>query len=178
VGDERRLGHALAWDNQRRQRGPANAIWVWSPNCKSIPNDAWNYFTNYYPGHDYVDWVTCDGYNRGGSSWRPWSYTYGNAWDGRLSVYASYPEKPFMVSETGSCELGGDKGAWITRARNDIKASFPRVKAFVWFNENKECDWRAESSTGALDAFRGLVEDPYFQGSGGPPPPAAGARSN
>lgn len=159
-----------------RQRGATNAIWVWSPNCKSIPSDAWNYFTNYYPGDDYVDWVSCDGYNRGGSGWRSWSYVYGHAWDGRPSVYASYPHKPFMVTETGSCDRGGDKGAWISQAGNDIKADFPRVKAFVWFNENKECDWRAESSARALEGYRALAADPYFQGSDTPALTAAAAQ--
>jgi mannan endo-1,4-beta-mannosidase len=149
-----------------RQRGAGNAIWVWSPNCDSQPNDPWNHFSAYYPGDSFVDWVACDGYNRGTSqawsSWRSWASVFGTNWDGRPSVYAAYPSKPFMVAETASCEQGGDKGAWISQARADIKASFPNLKAFVWFDEHKECDWRAESSAGALAAFRAMAADPYF----------------
>jgi hypothetical protein len=145
-----------------RQRGATNAIWVWAPNCISSPKEGWNSYANYYPGDGYADWVACDGYNEGGSDWRSWSHVFGNSWEGRPSVYAAYPQKPFMVSETGSCESGGDKAAWITQARNDIKAHFPNLKALVWFDMDKECDWRAESSLGALSALRALAADPYF----------------
>ncbi len=149
-----------------REQGADNALWVWAPNCDSSPSDAWNHFTNYYPGDSYVDWVGCDGYNFGTtqswSSWVDWSFTFGNGWDGRPSAYATYPQKPFMAAETASCEPGGDKGAWITQARNDIKARFPNLKALVWFDENKECDWRTESSAAALSAFRALAADPHF----------------
>jgi hypothetical protein len=158
--------YVAAWKrivNIFRQRGVDNALWVWAPNCDSEPNDAWNNFTNYYPGDSYVDWVGCDGYNFGttGLSSTAWSDAFGNSWDGKPSVYATYPHKPFMAAETSSCE-GGDKGAWITQARSDIKERFPNLKAFVWFDENKECDWRAESSPGALSAFRGMAGDAYF----------------
>jgi hypothetical protein len=149
-----------------RRRGASNAIWVWSPNCDSQPNDAWNHFSAYYPGDSFVDWVACDGYNwgtsRAGESWRSWSHVFATRWDGRPSVYAAYPSKPFMAAETASCEQGGDKGAWIRQTRGDIKASFPNLKAFVWFDENRDCDWRAESSAGALAAFREMAADPYF----------------
>jgi beta-mannanase len=144
--------------------GATNAVWVWSPNCNDVPKDSWNHWTNYYPGDDYVDWVGCDGYNFGGSGYIEWATRYG----GTPSVYNDYPQKPFSASETGSCELGTDKGAWITRAHDAIKTQFPRLKLFTWFDEDKsnagECDWRVNSSQGALDAFRALAADPYFQG--------------
>ena len=59
-----------------------------------------------------------------------------------------------MVGEFASTELGGDKGAWIADAASRIPSQYPQIKAFIWFNMNKETDWRVESSTSALNAFK------------------------
>jgi hypothetical protein len=40
-----------------------------------------------------------------------------------------------------------------------MSTRFPRLQAIVWFNENKETDWRMESSSTSLAAFQqGLSE--------------------
>jgi hypothetical protein len=36
----------------------------------------------------------------------------------------------------------------------------------VWFDRAKETDWRINSSTGSLEAFRRLVRGPPFAGAG------------
>jgi hypothetical protein len=41
-----------------------------------------------------------------------------------------------------------------------------RVRVLVWFDRVKETDWRIDSSTGALEAFRRLVATPPFVGTG------------
>jgi hypothetical protein len=148
--------------------GASNAVWVWSPNCSDNPTSAWNHYTNYYPGDSYVDWVACDGYNWGTTksytTWESWASVFG----GSPSIYSDYLRKPFMVAETGACEQGGDKGAWITAAANSMKTSFTNVKAFVYFDEFFEqsinCDWRVTSSQGALDAYKAMGADAYFNG--------------
>ncbi len=39
----------------------------------------------------------------------------------------------------------------------------PDIRAFVWFNFNKETDWRIESSSAARTAFAAGVADPRYR---------------
>jgi hypothetical protein len=70
--------------------------------------------------------------------------------------------KPIMIPETASTELGGDKASWIAGILPALEASFPQVKALVWFQMNKETDWRIDSSTAAKSAFVTMANDPYL----------------
>ena len=141
--------------------GATNVIWVFSPNVDSVPGDAWNQWSNYYPGDSYVDWMAFDGYNWGtvqtGSSWRTFSSVAGTIYAGLAAK-----GKPIMIPETASAELGGDKAAWIAAILPALKGSFPAIKALVWFHMNKETDWRIDSSPQARDAFVPMARDPYF----------------
>lgn len=145
-------------------KGVTNITWVWCPNHESVPNAAWNAPENYYPGDSYVDWTCADGYNWGTSqawsSWRSFDEVFGPVYS-RVTTVA--PGKPFMIGEFASTELGGDKGAWIRDAASSISSGYPQLKAFIWFNMNKETDWRLESSASSLDAFRSaFVNDPVY----------------
>jgi Glycosyl hydrolase family 26 len=144
--------------------GASNVIWIWSPNNEDVPSASWNHYTNYYPGDAYVDWVGIDGYNWGDTrSWSSWS-AFSALFAGVYSAYAS--RKPILVAETASAERGGSKAKWISDAHAALESRFPSVAAFLWFDVNKENDWRFNSSTSALQAFRSLANDPYFGGEG------------
>ena len=43
-----------------------------------------------------------------------------------------------------------------------LQSMFPAIKALVWFDMNKETDWRIESSAAARDAFVTMAKDSYF----------------
>jgi len=141
--------------------GATNVLWVFCPNVASVPGDSWNQWQNYYPGDAYVDWMGFDGYNWGTvqttSTWQTFPAITG-------SIYASLAAKgkPIMIPETASAEQGGDKTAWITGVLPVMKTMFPAVKALVWFQMNKETDWRVDSSPSAATAFISLARDPYF----------------
>jgi len=141
--------------------GATNALWVFCPNVNSVPNDSWNQWQNYYPGDPYVDWMGFDGYNWGTvqttSSWQTFPTIAG-------MIYASIAAKgkPIMIPETASAEQGGDKSAWIGGILPALQATFPGIKAFVWFQMNKETDWRIDSSPAAKAAFLTMANDPYF----------------
>jgi len=141
--------------------GATNALWVFSPNVDSVPGDAWNQWSNYYPGDGYVDWMAFDGYNWGtvqtGSVWRTFSTITGTIYAGLAAK-----NKPIMIPETASTEMGGDKAAWIAAILPALKGSFPAIKALVWFHMNKETDWRIDSSSQSRDAFVPMARDPYF----------------
>jgi hypothetical protein len=80
------------------------------------------------------------------------------------AIYAGLAAKgkPIMIPETASTEMGGDKAAWIAAILPALKATFPSIKAFVWFHMNKETDWRADSSSPAREAFVAMARDRYF----------------
>jgi endoglucanase len=142
------------------RQGVRNAVWVWSPDRGDVPREPWNHWWRYYPGDAYVDWVGMDGYNWGTaadwSSWRSWEDVF-------RPLYLDFASrKPVMVAETASAERGGHKARWIRNARAAIKARFPQLGAVVWFHDDKETDWRVNSSRRSLAAYRAWVHDPYF----------------
>jgi mannan endo-1,4-beta-mannosidase len=130
-----------------------NVAWVWCPYAVSVPPD--QDVSVYYPGDDYVDWLGLDGYNWGDS--RPWSswQDFAELFRESYAAVTALSDKPVMIAEVGCAESGGSKAHWIREAHRQVTVSFPRVSAVVWFNLDKECDWRIESSPDALAAFRG-----------------------
>ncbi|OGC25289.1 hypothetical protein A2291_03740 [candidate division WOR-1 bacterium RIFOXYB2_FULL_42_35] len=136
-----------------------NIILVWSPNNNNLPDEVWNNMADYYPGDDYVDWLAVDGYNWGYANWESFEQIFGAAYTKLLSI----SNKPIMVAEFASATgEGNSKADWITDALSKIKNSYPLVKAFCWFNVNKERDWRVNSSSASEAAFRNALKESYF----------------
>ncbi len=133
--------------------GASNVRWVWSPNV--FGGSAVD-FTPYYPGSDAVDVLALDGYNWGSLDvWQTYTQVFGSSYDKLCQLDTSLP---MMIAETASTELGGDKAAWITSMfTREIPTRTPRVKIVVWFDQNKETDWRVESSTPSLNAYRAVA---------------------
>ena len=132
--------------------GADNVRWVFSPNVTDEPRTQANRMENYYPGDDVVDVLALDGYNWG--STRDWS-----TWTGFEEIFAGgygritrLGPQPVWFAELASASEGGDKAAWV----RDMFAStaFPRLQALVWFDEDKEADWRVTSAPEVVEAFR------------------------
>jgi len=154
------------------QEGATNAVWVWAPSRTDIPKQNWNHWLKYYPGDAYVDWVGMDGYNWGGAaSWpQPW-LSFEDLFSG---IYQDFDgRKPIMVAETASTEKGGDKAQWMKDARDAIKARWPDIVAVVWFDSDKETNWRVDSSSASLAAYRLWATDPYYNVHGTTPYPSS-----
>lgn len=121
---------------------------VFAPNV-NLP------ITPYYPGDAAVDIMALDGYNFGVE--RP-------ILSARQVFSASYdelaaldPDDPMMIAETASFEYTG-KPDWITDLYTDaIPNRMPRIETVVWFNTNKERDWRVNSSPASLETYRGVL---------------------
>lgn len=139
------------------QESATNVIWVWCPNVVMEGNLGadWNAIANYYPGDEYVDWLCMDGYNWGTSqdwtSWQSFDQVFRETYAQLQTINAS---KPMMIGETASSELGGDKPGWISDAVSRLRTDYPQVRLLIWFNLNKETDWRIDSTNASLGAFR------------------------
>ncbi|MBI4319608.1 MAG: beta-mannanase [Chloroflexi bacterium] len=151
--------------------GARNVAWVWSPGVK---HDGTTPFASVYPGDQYVDWLALDGFNGGSAlpwgGWLPFQDIFAPSHADLAQING---DKPMMIAETASVEQGGSKAAWISDALlTQLPGSFPRVKAFVWFNENRagEADWRVDSTPESLAAYATAAANPYY----GPCAPVGG----
>lgn len=136
-----------------RREKAANVRWAFCPNCESVPgagNPAaapWNTARAYFPGVDYVDVLGMDGYNWGDtqtlakngwrSAWRSFAATFGTV---HSELRALAPDRPLYVFETACAPTGGDKAAWLAGLATAVRTW--RLDGVVWFEANKEVDWR------------------------------------
>lgn len=128
--------------------GARNVVWVWSPVAGALQASA-----GAYPGPGSVDVVGLSGFNGGtrtfAKEWRPFTRIYGKSLDFMEELA---PGKPIALTELASAEEGGSKAGWISGMFAEIHRR-PAIRALVWFNLDKETDWRIESSPAARRAF-------------------------
>lgn len=125
-----------------KEKNVGNVIWAFCPNANSIPDEPWNVISKYYPGDKYVDILGMDGYNR-------------NTKENPLQTFEEIfkkpfqelkkiaPDKPIFVFETATVDREGEKklkSKWIKDAL--VTAKSWGLKGIVWFQVNKEEDWR------------------------------------
>jgi len=146
-----------AWRRLRRlfaRRNASNVRWVWCPYALSVPDSCENAIAGYYPGDEEVDILGLDGYNWGDS--QPWSrwQTFDDIFGAAYSVLPSLSAKPVVIAEVGCAETGGDKAQWLRDSKVRVTHDYSSLRAVVWFNVDKECDWRVDAATEILTAFR------------------------
>ncbi|MGC4064161.1 MAG: glycosyl hydrolase [Polyangiaceae bacterium] len=132
--------------------GVTNVLWVFCPNVDSVPNESWNQWSNYYPGDSYVDWMCFDGYNWGTDTFASMT--------SRIYPGLAAKGKPIMLGETSTKDV--EKSNWISAILPAMKSQFPLLKALVWFDVNKENDWRFDSTSNSLSAFVTMAKNPYL----------------
>ncbi|MFF8772725.1 glycoside hydrolase family 26 protein [Kitasatospora sp. NPDC015120] len=132
------------------QLGVGQVIWVWSPNSiNPVPTVA---LKPYYPGDTYVDWVGIVAYYT-----HLEAGTFDTLYTPTLNQIRTFTDKPWIIAETGS-EPGTRKVSDIYNlAANVIKR--PDCLGFIWFNLNKEVDWRIEGDPQSQNAFKQAVSD-------------------
>lgn len=131
--------------------GAKNVKFVFSPLVDDAPRTPT--MKKYYPGSRYVDVLALDGYNNGKNAkrqrgWRTFSKLFGTERHGpyhRLAALNAH--KPIWIAEVGAAPdapTGTSKALWV-RDMWRKAAKMSRLRAIVWFNENKkhEHDWRA-----------------------------------
>lgn len=162
--------YAAAWRHVHdifASAGATNVIWVWSPN-RAFPGSL--PLRELYPGDRYVDWVGVVGYFGGPGGWRRGYPTFDELFQPTLREIRSFTHRPVVITETGGTEVGGHKAEFI-RAYFAGLRRHPEIIGFVWFEVNKETDWRVVSSPAVRAAYAVGIADKRYGAAG------AGARA-
>jgi hypothetical protein len=110
--------------------------WAWAPNgwtshgCGSL--------ADYYPGSAVVDVIAFSAYRWGDES----VFTVAGGVTATLRTFA--PDKPYMLAQTAAGP-SSTRDQWI-RDLFSWAASDPNMIGLIWFNMNKEQDWRVWNS--------------------------------
>jgi beta-mannanase len=149
------------------KRGATNAIWIWCVNHVSFPNDKENDVIRAYPGDDYVDWIAIDAYNFGfqqgyNLGWSTFDDLFSSMY---ITLVKKIADKPIMVGEFATTPMGGSKSTWIKDTGISLAEKYPAIKSVVWFNVNKETDWRVDGNPEIAKAFYETVSNDYFLSS-------------
>jgi len=117
---------------------------IFSINNEDVPRT--NSFEMYYPGDDYVDVIGIDAYD----------------WKGRKSpnkilhksyerIIENYPDKPIFITEISSA---GDKKEFFKELILSIQNEYGQIKAFVWFDIDKEEDWKFTNDRQSMEILK------------------------
>lgn len=144
-----------------RRAEASNVLWAFCPNAENVPDQSWdssagwNRAETYYPGDAFVDILGIDGYNWGTtqtleksgwqSSWRSFTDIFGPMF-GILRELS--PGKPIVIFETATAHTGGSKSKWIEEMIQTAEKW--RLTGVIWFQVNKEIDWRLNSGKGGM----------------------------
>jgi hypothetical protein len=163
--------------------GATNVSWVWCPNVD--PGREFGDIAPMYPGDDYVDWTSLDGYNWGTNPVRParwmtFDQLFSSTYHKIVDTIA--PSKPMVIGEVGSTEYGGSKAGWIKEMLHNLPTAYPAIHGLLWFDKfvpGENMDWQLDSSAGATSAFASGIQSPSYVGdnyaslgSGAIPPPS------
>jgi hypothetical protein len=142
--------------------------WVFAPNGWSKTQA--HQFENYYPGESAVDVVAFSGYNWGhcqASTWKQWSSPQ--------AVYEPYlnrmrkmaPNKPIVIAQTAttSTTASGNnlqqKDQWLQDSYRYL-SNAPDVRGIMYFNINKECDWKIDTTQSNHQGFKSVLQSDRF----------------
>ncbi|MBM0236353.1 beta-mannanase [Micromonospora sp. ATA32] len=143
--------------------GVANVTWVWSPNVRW--DDSTPKISAHYPGDDYVDWVGLSGYYGTGafSGYRSFDAIFKTT----VEEIRAFSGKPLVITETAASDEAGRKAEWIREAFQ-VLPRYKNIIGLIWFEVNKERDWRIASSPAVANAFAREVAAPRYDFSWSP----------
>jgi beta-mannanase len=153
--------YRAAWSHVRERFSRAHARNVSFMWCPDAPGEGSQGVADAYPGADSVDLLCLDGYNWGNGAGHSWRSPQQIFTEGLNQLRALPGSHPIVIAEVASVEgpqSGTDKAAWI-HALFDFLAQEDRVAAVVWFQMDKERDWRLNSSGQSQSAFRSALSD-------------------
>lgn len=146
-----------------RDSGATNVKWVWTTNASNMNTGNPTSFAGTYPGNEWCDYISIDGYNFGefhtvensgwASSWQSFVQVFKPAYTALASI-----DKPLFIAEFSSSELGGDKAQWYRDAFASLSTTFPRIfELMIFSNNDANGDWRINTTDASLQAWRECV---------------------
>jgi Glycosyl hydrolase family 26 len=155
-----------------RAQDAINVEWCWCPNsfgdggANMGGENALANIHSLYPGHEYVDWVGIDVYNRVPKA-PTLSITQLLEQGGNIYrvVRKIASGKPMMLPEYGCNETTdlGKPGFW-TSIQRELPLFFPAIRAVACWDRNLDGKYRVDSTAASLRRYTLLANDPYFQG--------------
>lgn len=144
-----------AWHHLRaifRAAGAANVAWVFNPTVGYEGSTA---MRRYWPGAAAVDWIALDGYHWHG-------VLAGFAHQSADDVFAASlaelraldARAPFMIAETAA--RPAEAGAWLAEVQRIAPSLGARL--VLWFEFDKEVDWRLASAIARAPASAALAQ--------------------
>jgi hypothetical protein len=141
-----------------RKQEATNVIWIWSPHT------AYKNFNDYYPGDDYVDWIGTGVLNYGTvATWSQW-WSFKDMFS-NFYTENSLHNKPIMICEFGSLNVGGDRASWYTDALCSLPKEYSLVKALVFYHSsddqtttNKTLDWQFKNDSAAVTSINTCIK--------------------
>jgi hypothetical protein len=141
------------------QVGATNATWVWCPYVNSSPQ--MRPLASFYPGDEYVDWTSLDGFNWASNGVNPAPWTaFDKIFSGsyRTITKKIAPSKPMILAEMASGGKGHAKATWIDDMFKSLRTKYPRVRGLIWFEQvDRGVQWPLETAPSVTQAFsRGI----------------------
>jgi autotransporter-associated beta strand protein len=143
--------------------GATNVTWVW---CVNVVSGMPTPIAQVYPGDNYVDWISLDGYNRLAN---PWQDFQAIAAETVTQLTNIAPGKPIMVAETGCNQTNNPtetKAQWFLNVlTNYLPVLQPRIKAWVYFNSTNTSDgndWRITVPANAVTGYQQGIALSYY----------------
>lgn len=161
-----------------RLEGVTNAHLAWTMAVRSfsLPPTDRRYAPKFYPGDEWVDVIAVDAYNmyclrKDGKYQRPWR-SLGEVLAPFMQFVQSHPTPDLALAEFGTPEdvnAPGRKAEWIAAAQQLFKQpEYARFVAISYWNQKSSnfanCDFRVDTSSSSLDAFKTMVNDPFYGG--------------
>ncbi|BBY18150.1 glycoside hydrolase family 26 protein [Mycolicibacterium litorale] len=150
--------YVAAWRHAQdlfRRAGATEVGWVWSLDAAAHPDIP---LRDWYPGDDYVDVVGIDGYNWGTTQgWSRWTPPV-DIFEPAATEVRALTDRPIMIAEVGCAEAGGAKADWIAAFVRWVAAQ-PDIDTAIWFEHDKETDWRITSTPAATAAMAAALQE-------------------
>ncbi|MCQ2092792.1 MAG: dockerin [Fibrobacter sp.] len=137
-----------------RAKNVTNVKWVWTTNASN--SGAKSTLKGSYPGNDYVDYTSIDGYNWGSAqSWSSWQ-SFSQVFKAAYRAIEGF-NKPMFIAEFSCTEHGGSKAEWFKNMFEVLPTEFPKIKGLVIFSQSKnteEADWGLDTSNESINAWK------------------------
>ena len=148
--------------------GATNATWVWCPYAD--PFHRFGDISALYPGDEYVDWTSMDGFNWAANPTNPHPWkSFDQIFSATYSKIVKHvaPSKPMVLAEVASTGSGHAKAAWIKDMFKMLATKYRRIRGLIWFDQiDRGIGWPLETSPAATRAFASGIRHWAFKPNG------------